>query len=562
MTNLKESGAVYLDGSTLEGGGQLVRNAIALSALTSIPITVSRIRASGRGKPGLKTSHAAAIEFLAEMCGAEVTGGDVGSSTLTFSPRSLESIDTDEGASLKSARSSNEQGNCVKARSTEVDVATKFQFLTLGHPQGYMKSGYSIRLSTPGSIFLIFQALYPYLLTTDSHSHDQPLKLDVTGGTNVSYAPSYDYIAQVFIPNFRKLGFPNLSVNLHSRCWSTGPMNLGTVTFTVHPLRSSLAATSLMREPSTEESNLNDETTTKGHHNNLTNTTPNPNRTTRHIPRFPPVNLNCHERGAVTQVDITVLAPDISIGCQRETFDQRQAAHFTAEDLRPGFLDNYKEDGEPTTARKFLEVETYRSVFRALNRCTMARDPGFDLSSQTEQSSVPITVHTSEVTYHRTHMYLLLVAHTSNGFRLGADALFDGQKRKGVERTTGRHSSKVKGGSKSRASAHSSDEGDLILTLRDLVDRCVTKFVEEIEHGLPGNETDRLPSQESKLRKPCVDVFLRDQLVIFEALGRSQNHGQSKQPICALDEDQKEDERYWSLHTKTAMWVCEKILGV
>ena len=253
---------------------------------------------------------------------------------------------------------------------------------------------------------------------------------------------------------------------------------------------------------------------------------------------------------------------------------ERQPAHFTAEDLRSGILDSSEEHREPITARKFLEVETHRSVFRALkslpsavvSRCATALDPGSDLLSQTAHLSVPITVHTSEVTYHRTHIYLLLVAHTSKGFRLGTDALFGGQKIKGVERTGGRsrHSNKVKRDSKNRASAHSSDEGDLILTLRELVNCCVTKFVEEIQHDLPGVEIDRLLSQDSKPRKPCVDVFMRDQLVIFEALGKSQNLGQSKHPRCAVDVDQEfeEDKRYWSLHTKTAMWVCEKILGV
>src|SRR5256885_17101643 len=64
---LKTPGLITLDGRTLEGGGQLVRVALTLSALLSIPVYIHHIRGkrASRGKTGgLKESHLAALEVL------------------------------------------------------------------------------------------------------------------------------------------------------------------------------------------------------------------------------------------------------------------------------------------------------------------------------------------------------------------------------------------------------------------------------------------------------------------------------------------------------------------
>lgn len=49
---------LIIDGSMLEGGGQLLRNSVTLSALLCKPISIQKIR-NGRRPPGLKAQHEA-----------------------------------------------------------------------------------------------------------------------------------------------------------------------------------------------------------------------------------------------------------------------------------------------------------------------------------------------------------------------------------------------------------------------------------------------------------------------------------------------------------------------
>ena len=81
---------ITLDGSYLEGGGALVRVALALSTLTQQSFSVTNIR-QGRKEPGLKAQHVHCVEGLKQLCTAKADGATLGSTALTFIPGPIES---------------------------------------------------------------------------------------------------------------------------------------------------------------------------------------------------------------------------------------------------------------------------------------------------------------------------------------------------------------------------------------------------------------------------------------------------------------------------------------
>jgi len=143
---------IEIDGSFGEGGGQIVRTAVSLSAVTGQPVCISRIR-QGRPRPGLAAQHVHAISALAGVCGAQVSGVRPGSSQISFSP-------------------------------------------------GMIRGGRHVAgIGTAGSVTLLMQCLLPALLRADG-----PARLEVSGGTDVKWAPTVDYFDRVFLPALRCFG--------------------------------------------------------------------------------------------------------------------------------------------------------------------------------------------------------------------------------------------------------------------------------------------------------------------------------------------------------------------
>jgi len=163
-----------IDGSTIEGGGQIVRTSVSLSAVTGIPVRIDRIR-GGRERPGLASQHCSAVQAVAGLCGAMVQGCSPGSRVLEFTPGEL------------------------VYRHQEVDIGTA------------------------GSIPLVFQAWLPVALRHGA-------SLLVRGGTEVQKSPTIDYIARVFLPVIRRCG-GDVSIEVQQRGYY--PAGGGTVKIVV-----------------------------------------------------------------------------------------------------------------------------------------------------------------------------------------------------------------------------------------------------------------------------------------------------------------------------------------
>lgn len=76
-------------GSILEGGGQVVRIASALSCITGIPLRLEKIRL-GRSAPGLRPQHVSSLRLIEQLCSGHIAGNDNGSTVIAIRPGPLQ----------------------------------------------------------------------------------------------------------------------------------------------------------------------------------------------------------------------------------------------------------------------------------------------------------------------------------------------------------------------------------------------------------------------------------------------------------------------------------------
>ncbi len=144
---------IELDGSHGEGGGQILRTALALSILTGRPFKLVNVRAN-RKPPGLRPSHVMSVKAACDISRARYKGASVGSATLYFEP-------------------------------------------------GEVKGGkYHFSIGTAGATGLVLHTVYlPLALRGAADS-----ELTITGGTHVSTSPCYHYNAATWAAYLRRVG--------------------------------------------------------------------------------------------------------------------------------------------------------------------------------------------------------------------------------------------------------------------------------------------------------------------------------------------------------------------
>lgn len=143
---------IEIDGSILEGGGQILRVALTLSCIKRTPVRIFNIR-SGRSKPGLMEQHLKGVELVRDLSNAKVCGAEIGSTEITF------------------------------------------------HPGNIVGGSFNAFVKTAGSVSLLLQVALPCALYASSG-----VSLRLRGGTNAEMAPQVDYMTEVFRPVLEKFG--------------------------------------------------------------------------------------------------------------------------------------------------------------------------------------------------------------------------------------------------------------------------------------------------------------------------------------------------------------------
>ena len=143
---------ITIDGSFGEGGGQILRSSLALSAISGTPVRIENIRAK-RPKPGLQRQHLVAVQAAARVCTGRLEGAELQSRTIEL------------------------------------------------HPQAVSAGEFHFKIGSAGSCSLVLQTVLPPLLLADG-----PSRVVIEGGTHNPLAPPFEFLRDGFLPQLRAIG--------------------------------------------------------------------------------------------------------------------------------------------------------------------------------------------------------------------------------------------------------------------------------------------------------------------------------------------------------------------
>jgi RNA 3'-terminal phosphate cyclase (ATP) len=180
---------IELNGATGEGGGQILRSALALAMCTGQPMRIQHIRAK-RPKPGLMRQHLTCVQAAVAVCGARVEGVELASQTLLFEPGPV------------------------------------------------LAGDYAFNVGTAGSCTLVLQTVLPALMQCAL-----PSRVSLRGGTHNPMAPPFHFLERGFAPLLRRLG---VGIDLVLRRHGFYPAGGGEIAVEIRPPAAGLLACDVM----------------------------------------------------------------------------------------------------------------------------------------------------------------------------------------------------------------------------------------------------------------------------------------------------------------------------
>ncbi|MHC4112140.1 MAG: RNA 3'-terminal phosphate cyclase [Planctomycetota bacterium] len=186
---------IVIDGSTGEGGGQILRTSLTLSCITGKSLHIENIRAARRN-PGLARQHLSCVRAACQICNGQAQGATKGSQVLDFQSGSIRNSD------------------------------------------------YHFDIGSAGSASLVIQTILPALFLAD-----KPSAVTVTGGTHNPMAPPFDFLDETFLSAIATAGFDGICTLIRHGFFPAGG---GKITFNIQPWQKSTDQIIDLCQPNTE----------------------------------------------------------------------------------------------------------------------------------------------------------------------------------------------------------------------------------------------------------------------------------------------------------------------